>query len=581
VATMVPDIDPGMIQNDGERMFYTAARSLPRDYTVLYSFRFRIGKWHTMDDSNEGFDHAPKIGEIDFVVVHPALGYVTIEVKQGHVLYANGIWQEEKDGSYWPMHKNPVRQARNSAYQIVRLFQERTGTRHFPLRIRWAVCFPESQRLLGTLPPDLPRECVLLRRDLDHLEDAVLRVFAVEKPKLQSLKRMDSTVRLLLDRVLSPRFRTFSRLDDWIDLYDSTAKRVFTQEQERILEETELDRRKVFLGAAGTGKTFLAIEKAKRLASSGKKVFLTCFNKNLAHYLKEVVPETVTCLNFHDYLEHVVKRENLPVARPDREEELDIYFSRTLPEAVTEFYLGIPEDMKFDSIIVDEGQDFMENWFFCLEAMVIQDGEFYVFADPNQKLFASDLGYFDKILISKHRLTRNLRNTETITKWIGVFVEDGKIYPGLQGGLRVVCKPWATLREEKALIEEEVGRLVSQGIKPSRIVILSPNKLEKSSLVGCTRIREWPLVEFRQAGRSQRNRGQDGQRLAPGNAIRFATIRSFKGLEADVVFLIGLREGKRTCTDADIYVGASRARFVLYVFYDKLAPPRRLRFANF
>ena len=65
-------------------------------------------------------------------------------------------------------------------------------------------------------------------------------------------------------------------------------------------------------------------------------------------------------------------------------------------------------------------------------------------------------------------------------------------------------------------------------------------------------------------------------RTATGNAIRFSTIRAFKGLEADVVFLIGLKEGKQTCTDADVYVGGSRARFLLYVFYNRKEPPRKI-----
>jgi superfamily I DNA/RNA helicase len=65
-------------------------------------------------------------------------------------------------------------------------------------------------------------------------------------------------------------------------------------------------------------------------------------------------------------------------------------------------------------------------------------------------------------------------------------------------------------------------------------------------------------------------------REAAGNAVRFATIGSFKGLEADVVFLIGLKEGKQTCTGADIYVGGSWARFLLYVFHNKAEPPKTM-----
>lgn len=82
-------------------------------------------------------------------------------------------------------------------------------------------------------------------------------------------------------------------------------------------------------------------------------------------------------------------------------------------------------------------------------------------------------------------------------------------------------------------------------------MILSPNRLEKSSLSGLTKIKEWPLIDLKEN---------------EGYGIKFSTIRSFKGLEADVVFLIGLMDNSKVCTPQDIYVGASRARFLLNVF---------------
>ncbi len=147
-----------------------------------------------------------------------------------------------------------------------------------------------------------------------------------------------------------------------------------------------------------------------------------------------------------------------------------------------------------------------------------------------------------------------MRNTETINQWMAAYLTEGKLKARLQSGLPVSYFPWETPAEEKRLIEREVGRLVSQGIKPKRILILSPNVKEKSSLAGASRIKEWPLT---------------GLHDNHPNAIRFATIRSFKGLEADIVFLIGLRKDNPACTDADIYVGGSRGRFLLYVFHHR------------
>ena len=69
------------------------------------------------------------------------------------------------------------------------------------------------------------------------------------------------------------------------------------------------------------------------------------------------------------------------------------------------------------------------------------------------------------------------------------------------------------------------------------------------------RIKDWPIT-------------QDLEEQDP-RCLRFATIRSFKGLEADIVFLIGIRGDTPACTEADIYVGGSRARFMLNVFHQQ------------
>jgi hypothetical protein len=544
---MIPDLDPRMIENDGERRVYAALRVLPSDYTVLYSYTFR-----TMPRTGSDAD----FGEADFVVVHASIGYLVLEVKQGKVGFANGQWYEEKQTGQQPMGKDPVAQARKAMYAILDRYREKAKAEFFPLKFRFGLWFPECSHVWGELPANLGPESVLLEGDLDSAEEAVLRAFRSPEKRLER-----EAADILIHKVLAPSFRTFARLDEEIQRYDAMAKRVLTEEQERILEEIELDKRKVFFGAAGTGKTFLAMEKARRLAKSGRRAFLTCFNKNLASYMRGLMPPEVVCQNFHDFLLERLALVGRGLQVPDDAKEQNRFYDETLPTQGFDYFSTAPLEGKFDSVIVDEGQDFAEDWYTCLQAMLRseKDGEFYVFADPNQDLFRGNVEALMKMQVSKHRLTRNLRNTEPISNWIGAFVKEGRLYPGLLGGIPVVQKAWETYAEEKRLIEAEVGRLVSQGIKPSRIVILSPNKQDKSSLRDCDRIKEWPLADFRSAA---------------GNVIRFATIRSFKGLEADVVFLIGLKEGKQTCTDADVYVGGSRARFLLYVFHNKAEPPK-------
>ncbi len=96
------------------------------------------------------------------------------------------------------------------------------------------------------------------------------------------------------------------------------------------------------------------------------------------------------------------------------------------------------------------------------------------------------------------------------------------------------------------------------------VVFLSPytkENEEKSCFAGRDRIGEWALVD---AGARRK-----GDPAPPANAVKFYTIKSFKGLEADIVFLTGVRSGSKACTLEDIYVGSSRARFLLYVFHEE------------
>ncbi|MDP3487695.1 MAG: NERD domain-containing protein [Bacillota bacterium] len=91
MAKMIPDIPVNSIENLGERLFYVTAKTLPGDYTVFYSYKFAV---------SDG-DKDSIMREADFVIVHPALGYVVVEVKQNNVGFHNGQWHEFKQSAQY------------------------------------------------------------------------------------------------------------------------------------------------------------------------------------------------------------------------------------------------------------------------------------------------------------------------------------------------------------------------------------------------------------------------------------------------------------------------------------------------
>jgi ATP:corrinoid adenosyltransferase len=537
MAKMVPDILLDTIENNGEQIFYDWASQLPDAYTVLYSYTYQLG-----DEVRE------KFREADFVIVHPSLGYVVVEVKQGEINYQDGQWYELKAGEYYPLSKNPVEQAKTAMFSILQAYKKETKGKDFPLSIRYALCFPECSSVSGILPQSLKESGIWVNGDLENLQLKIQELFAGQE------KKPDTTATgLLLDKVLAPSFKLFSSLEDKINMFKNNAQRVLTEEQERILEETEEDNRKIFFGSAGTGKTFVAMEKARRLAGEGKKIFLTCYNKNLTSIFSELDRiSLVTKQNFHDFILTTLNDQGLGLVEPAQPEEIEVFYNETLPALAFDYFSCLSEDEKFDAILVDEGQDFKEEWFTCLEIMLKEHGHFYIFADLNQNIFRNGISSLKSMEMSKHKLTINLRNTERINEWITPFTGNKNIRSKLKGGLPVVSIAWTDPSEEKRAVEKEIGRLVSQGLSPNKITILSPHRKENSCLQGLDKIKEWPLIDVRSSS---------------AYGIKFSTIRSFKGLEEDVVMVIGVKDNDKVCTAADVYVGASRARFLLYVFH--------------
>jgi len=76
MAKLIADMDPNEIPFDSERLVYLAFRELPSGYVVMHSFPWLRPR---RDFANEPLAE----GEADFVVLHPELGVLVVEVKGG------------------------------------------------------------------------------------------------------------------------------------------------------------------------------------------------------------------------------------------------------------------------------------------------------------------------------------------------------------------------------------------------------------------------------------------------------------------------------------------------------------------
>ena len=168
-----------------------------------------------------------------------------------------------------------------------------------------------------------------------------------------------------------------------------------TEGQYQTLHMLRGVRRAAIVGGAGTGKTMLAAEKARRLAREGFSTLLICFNAPLARMLAEetadVAAETgqLTVATFHQLCQDLGREAGVLGERPDPVPQQ--WWDETLPNALVEAADRLGP--RYHAIVVDEGQDFAPDWLLALEALSFggRDDVLYVFHDPAQAIFREDV----------------------------------------------------------------------------------------------------------------------------------------------------------------------------------------------
>ena len=546
MARMIPASPAPETPRSEGRLYERFRTDLPDAWTVIHSQRFLLPR-------HRGF---AREGELDFLIVDPARGALGIEVKGGGVRrHRDGWFSTDRDGEEHPI-KDPGRQAAAAVHAIRDYLKDAPGFggRGFRCRFDWGVAFPDTVSP-GDFGPELPAEVILDRGSLLDLHRAVDRVFAYWGPsrgdgRTLSPEAADALVETLCERhppaaTLALRFREEER--EILRL---------TEHQKVILEVLASHSRVAVEGGAGTGKTVLAVEKARRMATTGARVLLLCFNRPLAAHLRGGADD-YEVETFHEFCGKLARRAGFAFEEPTSPGHQD-FWETTAPNLLVNALERLPE-ARYDAIVVDEGQDFMLDWWICLDLSLKDGGEgtLYAFYDPNQNISNRDLP--KALEISPAQLPHNCRNTANIARYIaGLIGEEARVRPGAPDGAPVeemTCGDPAVLARQ---VSERLERLVEEDeVRPQDIGIISTRRLENSPFAENRRAGRFRLVGLGDphAAKSRRSRPR----------IVFDTLERFKGLERDVVVLLDLPGSKRAVTAARLYVGASRAKHLLVV----------------
>ncbi len=412
-------------------------------------------------------------------------------------------------------------------------------------------------------------------------------------------------------QIVNYEINTNFSLNSWLEDQEYVLEKI-NRIQDFLLDALELKRRCLISGSAGTGKTYIAMKKFLIEKKKGKKTLFLCYNKKLNEFINYYIKSNhskelsesksdyqIITINF---LLYSIARKNL---QSDKFEFFIEKMEQQNVEQVRKIIFSIlgddsNDDYKFDSIIVDEGQDINNNLWPLINKFLKDDKDsvYYVFYDQSQLKFNKEFepSVTGLNLISDQiKLTKNLRNADQIAKWIEKVTNfpEYNQYLGLSS-IKSDFEPInaKTLLEALRMAIKEVARLHQRSmINPRKFTVLCDKKLmflpkEKYKLKEMNLDRlNWVEKKFginiakppRKVTyyfvetKTNKDLAYIRQKFIERIYIAFNGIGTYKGLENDIIMLIVKKPELGTGVKyenylRDIYIGASRAKFLLYIF---------------
>jgi hypothetical protein len=473
--------------------------------------------------------------EMDFIVLVPEAGVAVLEVKGGNVTPNEDATFTQKDAKE-TREIDPMGQATSNAYELKRFLGKKSSIQNFSARP--TVVLPYADIPSSYSRPTIPRTVIHDHVDIVSLADRIMKDLLSHHFRPTALE-----IHAILGALSVPLAQQKSLTELGLERENQVV--ALTEQQFAILDLCIAMPKFSILGSAGCGKTYIAIEQSRRRAAAGDRVLFLCYNYGLSEYIRrrfETSPED-------ERPTHIGTLHSLgnKWAMKFDVQSSDDFWDSQLPSLLIDHLKTMPTELKYDTIVIDEAQDFHADWWnVVLGALKDQDkGRIYAFGDIRQGIFrqATDIPLQE----SKLHLDKNLRNSLPIAELAALCVEEPLQLSGLDGP-PVTWVESTTLCAEDAA-NKEVLRLIQAGWNPADICVLTTGSRHET----------------------QRKEG-DGALSRPywkkyfeEEATYHCTTSGFKGLERRVVVL-AMNGWKEEGRKKDIlYTAVTRARDVLVI----------------
>lgn len=518
-----------------EEKFFNACRDQLSDkYHVFFSVR-----WYTIEDGKR------EDSECDFLIFNPDYGFLCVEVKGGKGIYTDedGDWYLRDYDEDRKLHRSPYAQAEESM-RFFKEYYESEVESSFPGTYGAAVAFP-NYCINSPITDSSPLELTIDMNSLKNLQKRIVEIFRYYRSDMVGRSYFfapDSQKKFinLINKRVALSVAAGALLED-----KERELEEINQTQDVVLDLLTNYKRAFIVGGAGTGKTWMGIKKIKRTLMEGKTALYLCCNGVLAESVRSNVGNAFdNSFDFSTYMRTKYGDKVSSIPQKDGVPEYSVLLSKD------------DEVEKYDLVVVDEAQDFTEDWAYSINLLLNEDASLYVLYDESQNILGRSFG--DKFYIDDPPfvLRYNIRNTSNIYKYtqdktnLGLDTVANQI-EGVEPEVRSCTRKAQVI----AHLDSIVNKLVkSEGVLPEKITVLSNKAIENSVLKGIDSIGGYRITTT--------SKDRDPKK------VLVRTVEEFKGLESDIIIYVNHTYKNELHTSekrAFLYTALTRARFYLFI----------------
>ncbi len=536
---LIPNILGNETKSNAERKVFKYLKDVP--YEEAYGFHSVGLPVHEKKSYSEA----------DYIVV-TRYGVLCLEVKGGQVDCINGVWEfTDRHGKKNSKYEGPFEQATGAMFALKEaLIKKAPWVKN--VSFATGVVFPDitfAYRGVSIIP-----EIIYDYSSVDAFEKYIENCHAYwnDRNRKQYNNLTNEEIEEL-KRIIRDDLHFVPAVGSVADATDQQLVRL-TEEQIGVLDALEENDRLLINGPAGTGKTLLALEYARKCINKNEKVLFLTYNKLIADYLSKTnVSNQIVFKHFHGLILSYIPIDSSKCTDKN-------YYSSVLPDQFLK-YLFTHKIMQYDVLIVDEGQDLLNIKYFPIFDKLLKNGlyngKWIIFYDSNQNLFnkikyEKAMENLQKYHVVKYKLTKNCRNTESIAMF-NKLVSEIDTGNAIVEGERVNIVAYD--KDIDGTIDKVINELFADGVKAHDVLFLSPLNYD-NSILGSYKGKYKDIIQKFSCDNDT-------------NKICYTTIQSFKGLDSKIVIALDITKDKLDAKNIMLYTLFSRARSLLYVVTDK------------